>query len=63
MMRYELTDYEWAAVGPLLPTRPHGVALAGRRCCHIVAPTAGAMSPGHDLRRSFTGCDPVGSQK
>jgi hypothetical protein len=26
ILRYELTDYEWAAVGPLLPTRPDGVA-------------------------------------
>ena len=25
-LRYELTDYKWAAVGPLLPTRPDGVA-------------------------------------
>jgi hypothetical protein len=26
ILRYELTDYKWAAVGPLLPTRPDGVA-------------------------------------
>jgi transposase len=22
-MRYELTDYEWAAIKPFLPNRPH----------------------------------------
>jgi transposase len=25
-MRYELTDYEWAAVKPMLPNKPRGVA-------------------------------------
>ncbi len=24
-MRYELTDYEWAAIRPFLPNRPRGV--------------------------------------
>ena len=24
-MRYELTDYEWTAVSPLLPNKPRGV--------------------------------------
>jgi transposase len=24
-MRYELTDYEWAAIKPLLPNKPRGV--------------------------------------
>jgi transposase len=25
-MRYELADYEWAAIKPMLPNRPRGVA-------------------------------------
>jgi transposase len=25
MMRYELTDYEWAAIKPMLPNKPRGV--------------------------------------
>jgi transposase len=24
-MRYELTDYEWAAISPMLPNKPRGV--------------------------------------
>jgi len=24
-MRYELTDYEWAAIKPFLPNKPRGV--------------------------------------
>ena len=24
-MRYELTDYEWAAIKPMLPNKPRGV--------------------------------------
>jgi transposase len=26
MMRYELTDYEWAAITPMLPNEPRGVS-------------------------------------
>jgi hypothetical protein len=25
IMRYELTDREWAAIGPMLPNKPRGV--------------------------------------
>ena len=25
IMRYELTDYEWAAIKPFLPNKPRGV--------------------------------------
>ena len=33
-MRYELTDYEWAAVRPFLPNKPRGVprVMPGRKC-------------------------------
>ncbi len=27
-MRYELTDYEWAAIKPFLPNRPRGCRAA-----------------------------------
>jgi transposase len=26
IMRYELTDYEWAAIKPMLPNKPRGVS-------------------------------------
>jgi transposase len=37
-MRYELTDYEWAAIKPMLPRQPLA-ALAGR--CGPVMTTIG----------------------
>ena len=30
-MRYELTDHEWAAIKPMLPNKPHGVARVNDR--------------------------------
>jgi hypothetical protein len=30
-MRYELTDYEWAAVRPFLPNKPRGVPRVNDR--------------------------------
>ena len=27
-MRYELTDYEWAAISSMLPNKPHGRLFA-----------------------------------
>jgi len=38
IMRYELTDYEWAAIKPMLPRQPLA-ALAGR--CGPVMTTTG----------------------
>ena len=29
MMRYELTDYEWAAIRPMLPNKARGVRYDG----------------------------------
>ena len=29
MMRYELTDYEWAAIRPMLPNKVRGVRYDG----------------------------------
>ena len=39
-MRYELTDYEWAAIKPFLPNKPRGVPrvipspIDQNRCAH-----------------------------
>jgi transposase len=30
-MRYELTDYEWTAIKPMLPNKPRGVPRANDR--------------------------------
>jgi transposase len=30
-MRYELTNYEWAAIKPMLPNKPRGVARVDDR--------------------------------
>jgi transposase len=30
-MRYELTDYEWAAIKPMLPNKPRGVPRVNNR--------------------------------
>jgi transposase len=30
-MRYELTDYEWAAIKPMLPNKPRGVSPVNDR--------------------------------
>jgi transposase len=30
-MRYEFTDNEWAAIGPMLPNKPRGVTRADNR--------------------------------
>ena len=31
MSRYDLTDFEWNAIEPLLPNKPRGVARVGDR--------------------------------
>jgi transposase len=33
-MRYELTDYEWTAIKPMLPNKPRGVSRMDGRCIH-----------------------------
>ena len=32
-MRYELTDYEWAAIKPFLPNKPRGVPVLMTGAC------------------------------
>jgi hypothetical protein len=37
IMRYELSDYEWAAIKPLLPNEPRGVPLVDdRRVLNVI---------------------------
>jgi transposase len=43
-MRYELTDYEWAAIKPYLPNKPRGVLY--RRLALIFS---NAAEPGHSV--------------
>jgi hypothetical protein len=31
IMRYELTDHEWAAIRPMLPNRPRGIPRVNDR--------------------------------
>jgi hypothetical protein len=68
-MRYELTDYEWAAVRPFLPNKPRGVprvndrrvltgnflGLASRRA---MARSAGDIWSIHDLLQSLRSLGP-----
>jgi Putative transposase of IS4/5 family (DUF4096) len=61
-MRYELTDYEWTAIRPMLPNKPRGVPrLDDRRILNGIfwvlrsgAPRfAGEFWPLHDLLQSL----------
>jgi transposase len=33
-MRYELADYEWTAIKPMLPNKPHACRAAGSTTVH-----------------------------
>ena len=48
-MRYELTDYEWAAIKPVLPNKPRGVPrVSDRRALHRIqhVSLSAAICPG-----------------
>jgi transposase len=48
IMRYELSDYEWTAINPILPDKPRGVRRANdRRVLNGIfwAPRSGAPPP------------------
>jgi hypothetical protein len=34
-MRYELSDYEWTAIKPMLPNKPRGVRRVNDRQCGV----------------------------
>ncbi len=62
-MRYELTDYEWFAIKPMLPNKSRGVPRVRPSCpqWHLlglairgtVARPAGKLRSVHDLLQSF----------
>jgi len=46
-MRYELSDYEWTAIKPMLPNKPRGVSCLWRRL------DQGAGSPARSMGEHF----------
>jgi transposase len=63
MMRYELTDHEWAAIRPMLPNKARGVRrgtidassthLLGAVIRRTMARSAGLLWPMHHLLQPF----------
>jgi hypothetical protein len=54
IMRYELSDYEWAAIKPLLPNEPRGVPLVDdRRVLNVIFWALRSGAPWRDLLDSF----------
>ena len=53
-MRYELTDHEWAAIKPMLPNKPRGVARVNdRRVLNGIFWVLRSGEPWRDLPDSF----------
>lgn len=53
-MRYELSDYEWAAIRPLLPNKPRGVPrVDDRRVLNGIFWALRSGAPWRDLPESF----------
>jgi len=53
-MRYELTDYEWAAIKPFLPNKPSGVPRVNdRRVLNGIVWVLHSGAPWRDLPESF----------
>ena len=53
-MRYELTDYEWAAIKPMLPNKPRGVARANdRRLLNGIFRVLRSGAPWRDLPENY----------
>ena len=53
MARFDLTDFEWSVIQPLLPNKPRGVArVDDRRVLNgsAVGGHSGSLRPAHDLR-------------
>src|ERR1700692_138505 len=54
IMRYELTDYEWAAIKPFLPNKPRGVPRVNdRRVLNGIFWVLRSGAPWRDLPDSF----------
>jgi transposase len=53
-MRYELTDYEWAAIRPFLPNKPRGVPrVDDRRVLNGILWILRSGAPWRDLPETF----------
>ena len=53
-MRYELTDHEWAAIKPMLPNKPRGVARVNdRRVLNGIFWVLRSGAPWRDLPNGF----------
>jgi transposase len=53
-MRYELTDHEWAAIKPMLPNKPRGVARVNdRRVLNGIFWVLRSGAPWRDLPETF----------
>jgi transposase len=53
-MRYELNDYEWSAIKPMLPNKPRGVARVNdRRVLNGIFWVLRSGAPWRDLPQSF----------
>jgi transposase len=53
-MRYELTDYEWAAIKPFLPNKPRGVPRVNdRRVLNGIFASCVRVRHGADLPDNF----------
>jgi transposase len=53
-MRYELTDYEWAAIKPFLPNKPRGVTRVNdRRVLNDIFWVLRSGAPWRDLPDNF----------
>jgi transposase/DNA-binding XRE family transcriptional regulator len=53
-MRYELTDYEWAAIRPMLPNKPRGIPRVNdRRALNGIFWVLGSGAPWRDLPDIF----------
>jgi transposase len=53
-MRYELTDHEWAAIKPMLPNKPRGIARVNdRRVLNGIFWVLRSGAPWRDLPNGF----------
>jgi putative transposase of IS4/5 family DUF4096 len=54
IMRYELSDYEWAAIKPMLPNKPRGVPRVNdRRVLNGIFWVLRSGAPWRDLPENF----------
>jgi len=64
-MRYELSDFEWAAIKPMLPNKPRGVSRANdRRVLNSIFWVLRSGAPWRDLPENYgpyTTCLPLHS--